>query len=185
MTRVGPRVNTAASYSDVQPQLDPLFPPAPAVRAPVGAQRPDQVGHVTALRGPQSPEGLAGLTRVGSAGSDPASGANSRCSLSTGTSAAGVAKRELVGASWSDYKFLSCARTTAFPPGWPPQDRLVCSVRLDHRNEARPGDSYQPCRGPVGGPSSSWHHSTPQRDPRALQTRHGRGDYTNAALPEP
>ena len=62
---------------------------------------------------------------------------------------------------------------------------LVCSVRLYHRNEARPGGSYQPCRGPVGGPSSSWHHSTPQRDPRALQTRHGRGDYTKTALPEP
>ena len=63
--------------------------------------------------------------------------------------------------------------------------RLVCSVRLYHRNEARPVGSYQPCRGPVGGPSSSWHHSTPQRDPRALQTRHGRGDYTKTALPEP
>ena len=63
--------------------------------------------------------------------------------------------------------------------------RLVCSVRLYHRNEARPAGSYQPCRGPVGGPSSSWHHSTPQRDPRALQTRHGRGDYTKTALPEP
>ena len=62
---------------------------------------------------------------------------------------------------------------------------LVCSVRLYHRNEARPGGSYQPCRGPVGGPSISWHHSTPQRDPRALQTRHGRGDYTKTALPEP
>ena len=82
-------------------------------------------------------------------------------------------------------KFLSGARTAAFPPGWPPQDRLVYSVRLGHRNEARPGGSYQPCRGPVGGPSSSWHHSTPQRDPRALQTRHGRGDYTKTALPEP
>ena len=45
--------------------------------------------------------------------------------------------------------------------------------------------SYQPCRGPVGGPSSSWHHSTPQRDPRALQTRHGRGNYTKTAHPEP
>ena len=62
---------------------------------------------------------------------------------------------------------------------------LVCSVRLYHRNEARPVGWYQPCRGPVGGPSSSWHHSTPQRDPRALQTRHGRGDYTKTALPEP
>ena len=81
-------------------------------------------------------------------------------------------------------KFLSGARTAAFPPGWPPQDRLVYSVRLGHRNEARPGGSYQPCRGPVGGPSSSWHHSTPQRDHRALQTRHGHGDYTNTALPE-
>ena len=79
---------------------------------------------------------------------------------------------------------LAGARTAAFPPGWPPQDRLVYSVRLGHRNEARPGGSYQPCRGPVGGPSSSWHHSTPQRDHRALQTRHGRGDYTNTALPE-
>ena len=79
---------------------------------------------------------------------------------------------------------LAGARTAAFPPGWPPQDRLVYSVRLGHRNEARPGGSYQPCRGPVGGPSSSWHHSTPQRDHRALQTRHGRCDYTNTALPE-
>ena len=100
MTRVGSRVNTAhrtrlwaASYSDVQPQLDPLFPPAPAVRAPVGAQRSDQVGHVTALRGPSSPEGLAGLTRVASAGSDPASGAKSRCSLSTGTRPSSRRKR--------------------------------------------------------------------------------------------
>ena len=95
------------------------------------------------------------------------------------------AGENLVFGSGSEDRFLWCARTAAFPPGWPPQDRLVCSVRLDHRNEARPGGSYQPCRGPVGGPSSSWHHSTPQHDPRALQTRHCRGDYTNTALPEP
>ena len=86
MTRVGSRLILsrrtrlwAASYSDVQPrQLEPPFPPAPAVRAPHRAQRRDQVGRTAALRGPQSPEGLAGLARVASAGSDPASGAKSR-----------------------------------------------------------------------------------------------------------
>ena len=48
------------SYSDVQPQLDPLFPPALEVRAPVGAQRSDQVGHMTALCGPAGPKGSRG-----------------------------------------------------------------------------------------------------------------------------
>ena len=80
MTRVGSRLILsrrtrlwAASYmySDVQPQLDPPFPPAPAVRAPHRGQRSGQVVRTAALRGPSSPEGHAELTRVASPASDP------------------------------------------------------------------------------------------------------------------
>ena len=95
MTRVRSRLNLGrrtcwwvASYADVQSQLDPPFPPAPAVRAPHRGQRSDQVVRMAALRGPRLPEGCEGFTRVVLARSAPASAAGALRDKSIATNAA-------------------------------------------------------------------------------------------------
>ena len=65
------------------------------------------------MRGPSRLEGRDGLTRVASAGSDPASGAKSRCSVSTGSTAG----RRAVLARGAG----GCSARHRLSPGGPPR----------------------------------------------------------------